>query len=210
MKHLAVLVRDLFAPSRAWDAVDYLALDLETGGVDARRDPLIAVGVVPIRGGVIRVGEASASLVRPTAPIQPASMRAHQLVPRDLAAAPAVTEVAIDLARRMAGAVLILHHASLDLAFLRAAFATAGLAWPHPRVVDTVDLLMRLERRRRLLPEAAPVPLALGAARAALGLPPHDAHDALSDALATAELFLVLRHRLDARTVRSLIRWRRG
>jgi DNA polymerase-3 subunit epsilon len=36
------------------------------------------------------------------------------------------------------------------------------------------------------------------------GLPPYQAHDALTDAVATAELFLVLRHELGARTLRDL------
>jgi DNA polymerase-3 subunit epsilon len=44
----------------------------------------------------------------------------------------------------------------------------------------------------------------LTAARHALGLPEYPAHDALTDAIATAELFLVLRHRLGARKLRDL------
>jgi DNA polymerase III subunit epsilon len=92
------------------------------------------------------------------------------------------------------GGVIILHHAPLDLAFLRQAYRRAGARWPRPPVVDTVTLLRRLERRRHFLhPHPAPLPLALGAARARLGLPAHHEHDALADALATAELFLVLR-----------------
>ena len=46
--------------------------------------------------------------------------------------------------------------------------------------------------------------LNLADARRACGLPDYPAHDALTDAVATAELFLVLRHRLGARTLREL------
>ena len=46
--------------------------------------------------------------------------------------------------------------------------------------------------------------LNLARARRTLGLPDHPAHDALSDALATAELFLVLRKELDAKVLREL------
>ena len=51
--------------SPAWDAVVYWALDLETGGLDPRADPILAVGLVPVREGTIRLGEAFRSLVCP-------------------------------------------------------------------------------------------------------------------------------------------------
>ncbi|HYQ80643.1 MAG TPA: 3'-5' exonuclease, partial [Anaeromyxobacteraceae bacterium] len=37
--------------SPAWDSVVYWALDLETGGLDPRTDPILAVGMVPLRQG---------------------------------------------------------------------------------------------------------------------------------------------------------------
>ncbi len=55
------------------------------------------------------------------------------------------------------------------------------------------------------LPERLP-PLNLSVARRNVGLPEYPAHDALSDALATAELFLALRTRLGVKTVREVRR----
>jgi DNA polymerase-3 subunit epsilon len=46
--------------------------------------------------------------------------------------------------------------------------------------------------------------LNLSRARREHGLPEYQAHDALTDALAAAELFLVLRKELGARTLRDL------
>ena len=48
------------------------------------------------------------------------------------------------------------------------------------------------------------VTMAVSRARRARGLPEYQVHDALSDAVATAELFLALRMALGARTVRDL------
>ncbi len=45
---------------------------------------------------------------------------------------------------------------------------------------------------------------AVDPARLAHGLPPYVAHDALIDAVATAELFLVLRRAIGAKTLRDL------
>ena len=151
----------LLWPSPPWDAVTYWALDLETGGLDPKRDPILAVGMVPVRERTIRLGDG----------------------------------------------VLLVHQAALDVRFLKRAYRAVGLRWRSPRVVDTVDLLMRLAKKARFIDpgaqEAAPV-LNLTAARRRLGLPDYAAHDALTDAIAAAELFLVLRKALGARTLRDV------
>jgi DNA polymerase III subunit epsilon len=195
--------------SPAWDSVTYWALDLETGGLDPARDPIIAVGMLPIRAGRVRLGEGYRTLVRPAdgRPIDPASVRAHQLVWGEVKDAPQVADVLPEVHRRIAEGVLLVHHKRLDVAFLKDAYRRCGMRWPSPRVVDTVDLLTRVARRGHMKrPELPPEPptLNLSAARELHGLPPYQAHDALTDALATAELFLVLRHALGALTLRDL------
>lgn len=197
-------------PSPAWDEVTYWALDLETGGLDPKRDAILAVGMLPVRGGTIRLGEAFQSLVRPSADggISVESVRTHQLVPGDVRDAPPLRDVLREVDERLGDGVLLVHQAALDVSFLRRAHATLGLRWRKPRaVVDTVDLLVRVAKRARLIDPAAPdrfPDLNLSAARRRFGLPEYAAHDALTDAIAAAELFLVLRRALGARTLREL------
>lgn len=195
--------------SPAWDSVTYWALDLETGGLDARRDPILAVGMLPVRAGRVRLGESYRTLVRPAdgRPIDPESVRAHQLVWGEVKDAPPIAEVLPEVDRRLGDDVLLVHHKGIDVAFLKDAYRRCGMRWRSPPLVDTVDLLVKLAHRaHRSRPElpADPPALNLSAAREAHGLPPYQAHDALSDALATAELFLVLRSLLGARTLREL------
>jgi DNA polymerase-3 subunit epsilon len=143
------------------------ALDLETGGLDPRRDAIIAVGMVPIRDGSICLGEAWQTLVRPEGLVRPASIGAHHIVPSELAGAPALAAVLREI--------------------------DAGLKWPAAEVIDTAELLARAGDRRRFLVPHAPEPeLDLRKARRALGLPDYPVHDALSDAIAAAELYLAL------------------
>ena len=196
-------------PSPPWEGVTYWALDLETGGLDAKSDPILAVGMVPIRGGAIRLAEAYASLVRPEAPggIRPDSMRAHHLVPHDVREAPALAAVLADVDVRLREGALLVHNAALDVRFLRQAYRRTGLRWPGPTVVDTVALLLKAARRARFVDPDAPEiepELNLSAARRRVKLPEYATHDALTDAIAAAELFLVLRRRLAARTLRDL------
>ena len=99
----------------------------------------------------------------------------------------------------------LVHYAKLDIGFLRRACAERKLSWPRPRIVDTVRLLAKLShRRRQLTPYADSLPTDLVKARRVFDLPDHKSHHALYDALATAELFLVLRGALEARRLRQL------
>jgi DNA polymerase-3 subunit epsilon len=193
--------------SPPWNAVVYWSLDLETGGLDPKRDPVIAVGMVPVREGRIRLREAYRTLVRPEdgRSIDPASVRAHQLVWGEVREAPPLVDALRAIDERLREGVLLVHHRALDVSFLRGAYARHGMRWPSPKVVDTVDLLVKASRRFAdpHLPADLPI-LNLTLARREYGLPDYQAHDAFTDALAAAELFLVLRKRLGARTLRDL------
>ncbi len=204
-----MLQTNVLWPSPPWDAVTYWALDLETGGLHPKSDPILSVGMVPVRGGLVRLGEAYASLVRPEpdADIAPSSIAAHQLVPREVREAPSAAAVLEQIDRRLREGVLLVHQAAVDVKFLRRAYRHEGKRWPDPKVVDTVALLIKAAKRARFLDPNAPEhepDLNLAGARRRLGLPDYGQHDALIDAIATAELFLVLRRRLDARRLAEL------
>jgi DNA polymerase-3 subunit epsilon len=195
--------------SPAWDAVTYWALDLETGGLEPKTDAILAVGMVPIRAGTIRLGEAYATLVRPEdgRAIDPRSVQAHQLVWGEVKEAPPIDEVLPEIEKRVREGPMLVHHKPIDLGFLKLAFRRRGFVWPSPVVVDTVDLLVKAKEKSRFIApnalEEIPV-LNLAKARREYGLPDYAAHDALTDAVAAAELFLVLRRRLRVKTLRDL------
>jgi len=196
-------------PSPAWDSVTYWALDLETGGLDPRSDPILSVGMLPIRGGSIRLGEAFQTLVHPEGAeaIDPSSIRAHHLLPGDVREAPALVAVLAEVDRRIHEGALLVHQAALDVPFLRRAYKRSALRWPDPPVVDTVALLIKAAKRARFVNPGAPEhepELNLAAARRRLGLPDYGAHDALTDAVSAAELFLVLRKQVGAKTLRDV------
>ncbi len=201
----------MFWPSPAWDEVTYWALDLETGGLDPAHDAILSVGMVPVRQGIIRLGEAYQTLVRPAAEgrIKVESVQAHQLVPREVLDAPPLADVIGDIERRLGedDCALLVHHAGIDVRFLRQAYRNLRRSWIRPRVVDTVDLLLKAASKARFVDPHAQhrePELNLASARKRFALPDYGAHDALLDAVSTAELFLVLRRALSARTLRDV------
>jgi DNA polymerase III subunit epsilon len=189
-----------------WDTVVLWALDLETSGLRPGADQILSVGMVPIRDGTIRYGERYHSLVRPrdVENLSTEGLRAHHLLPAELAGAPVLADVLPEVDRRLREGILLLHCSSLDLGFLRDAYRRCRMSWPKTGVVDTVDMVLQLHRaQQRWVPYAPPARTSLPEARAALGLPTHRHHDALFDALATAELFLALRSRMGLCTLNS-------
>jgi DNA polymerase-3 subunit epsilon len=163
--------------------------------------------MVPIRAGAIRLEEAYATLVAtvPGSLSDTKSIETHHILPSETHSAPAPAGVLDEIGRRLDSNVLLVHHARIDLRFLKHAYAREGKRWPRPPVVDTVRLLWRWASRQRLVGTDRGEPaLNLAEARGELGLPPYPAHDALTDAVATAELMLVLRARLGVRELSEL------
>jgi predicted DnaQ family exonuclease/DinG family helicase len=159
--------------------MEYVALDLETTGLDAERDRVIEVGAV-----VFTVDAVGATLERLTDPgrsVPDAVLRLTGITPEDLVGAPAVAAVMTELAELLAGRQPVGHGARLDVDFL----ITAGLWPPDREILDTLDIA------RILMPDAQSHSLPVLAAE--LGLAQPRPHRALDDADATRQLFLRLR-----------------
>jgi len=197
-----------FFRSKPWSAMEYWALDLETSGLDVKRDQILSVGMVPIRGGVIHWGDHFYSLVRPETwdDLSVDAIRVHNIFPEELKDAPSLKAALLEIELRLSGgAALLLHHAPFDLGFLKRTFRQTGRDWPKPPVVDTKDLVARFEeRQQRLVPYSVQLTRSLSELVDYFNLPSYAAHHALADALATAQLFLALRARLDLQSFRQV------
>ncbi len=169
------------------DSLRLLALDVETTGLVAGRDRVVAVGWVPVDGDRLDLAGARRFVVRGDDPGGAAEI--HGLTRADLAAGVPLPEVLHELRAALDGRALLAHHATFDVGFLRAAFREAGERMPRLSVVCTLTLQKRLLRADALdeWPEGA---LRLWVARERYGLPGGSPHDALGDALACAELYL--------------------
>lgn len=178
----------------SWRAGRFVVVDLETTGLDPRRDGVISFAAVPVEGGRIVVGETVTGLVRPAAPPPPPSIEVHGLRAQDLAAAAPPPGALEPLVRAMRDRILVAHVAGIERAFLRPHLRLAE-RWPPRRAVDTA-LLWRLLGIHRGVGDHGPCSLAELAA--SLGLPAHRPHDAEGDALTTAQAFLALATHLEA------------
>lgn len=178
-------------PDRSVSDLELLAVDLETTGLDPARHEILSIGLVPVRGLTIELAGAQQWVVRPTGPGGVGqSATVHGLTDDALAGAIPLEEVLPDVLAALQGRVLLAHHASIEVGFLTRAWRAAGLPVPDLTVVDTVRLHRRVLRLGRGHHHVGEEDLALGAAREHLGLPRYRSHEALTDALACAELYL--------------------
>jgi DNA polymerase III subunit epsilon len=191
---------------KRWQDVEFAALDFETTGLDLRRDAVVSFGLIPVSGGRIDLTRALYQEVSPAEPLSHQSITVHHLRPVDLADAPPLVEVAERLRAGLDGRFLLTWSAEIEATFLARTFGGRVRRW-LARSVDVLRLAVLADRvEGRSLPEGS-YSLAETVARA--GLPVEEAHDALNDALMTAEMFLVLAARLAPygfKDVRSLIR----
>ncbi len=161
----------------------YVALDLETTGLDAARDAIIEVGAVKFRGDKV-LGTFS-TFVRPGRPIPPLITGLTGIRNEDVAGAPGLREVLARLARFVGDYPIVGHSVGFDLGFLRR----------HAQFLDN-ELLDTFELASVLLPEADRY--SLQALSQLLGIELEQAHRALDDARATFHLFRRLLRRAAA------------
>ncbi len=175
-----------------------LAVDIETTGLDPRTDRVLSVGFVPVDGGRVELSGARRVLVRGAAGVGQ-SATVHGLTDDALAGGVPLEEAVAAVLHALRGRALLAHYARIETGFLGAA---CRRFWGAPMpcvVVDTFELA------RRALPPGwgdgpEPGALRLWAVRERFGLPVYRAHEALTDALACAELYLAQRAELEARS----------
>jgi DNA polymerase-3 subunit epsilon len=174
-------------PRRNYREVEYVAVDLETTGL-ARHDVPLSVGWVLVRAGAVELATARHAVLRAEREVAQ-SATVHGLTDDKVANGEDAAAVLAELLEVLAGRVLVAHYAAIELRFLDRLCRTHFGGPLLVRVVDTLALAARRAERHGAVDEKA---LRLQALRGRYGLPRYTAHSALSDALATAELFLAL------------------
>ena len=182
------LARPFPRPGRDYRDVEYVAVDLETTGLDARRDQILSIGWVLVAGNRILLDTARHRLLRVAGAIPADSAVIHRITDDEAAGGLGLAEALPQLLRDLSGRVLIAHHARVELGFLGAACKRLWGGGLLVRTVDTQAVARRLLERRQIPFKGSD--LRLHALCERYNLPRHGAHNALSDALSAAELFL--------------------
>lgn len=171
-----------------------IVVDIETTGLNAASDHIISLGWTLIDNGRIRLGENRHVLVSAQSKVGK-SATIHELTDKEVSSGIPVDEALEQLFMAAAGRVWVFHHSALDISFLKKACrAWASMLAPFT-YLDTMQIELGLRKRRNQPVQQGD--LQLGQLRSQYNLPRYTAHNALTDALATAELLLAMASRLD-------------
>lgn len=174
--------------------VPLVAMDFETTGLNPSKDAIVSIGLVPMTIHRIFFSRSLYWVVNPGKPLRHGSVVIHKITHADVKHSPGPEEIIPQLLKAMAGSVMVVHYRQIERQFLNAAMQEhfqEGIVFP---VIDTMDIEDRWQRRgfsdwwARVL-GLRRRSIRLAASRTRYNLPVYPPHHALTDALATAELF---------------------
>ncbi|MDA7745779.1 exonuclease domain-containing protein [Psychromonas sp.] len=167
--------------------INLLALDIEMTGLDPKKDQMVSIGIIPIINAKIHPKLAQYRLIKIQGSVGQSAV-IHGVLDQDLSNGSTLKEVLLWLLEQCKDKVLVAHHAPLDLQFIEKALIDTEL---HPLPLMAIDTLAidkeRQQRKHQVLKVGS---LRLNACRERYNLPIYNAHNALTDALACAELLL--------------------
>ena len=181
---------------------DYVVYDTELTGLDRKKDEIISIGAVRIRGLQIDLGETFHYYVRPQNLDHTKATLIHKITPEQLKAAPPLAEVLPLFLEFIESDLLVGHYIWIDTTFLNRAtkrLFNGIVANPN---LDTMRMAQIY--KRKVLGnfhgsyQSESGGYNLQKLSIELNLPFFEAHDALEDALQTAYLFLFLVKKLEA------------
>ena len=177
------------------DNTPLIAVDLELTGLDVKQNQIIAIGWTRIDRGRIQMGSNRHMLINAEQSVG-SSAAIHELMDSEVAQGIPLENGLEALFEDARGRVWVFHHAGLDVAFLQQACAAWAGVIPPFVVLDTMQIELSIRKRREVPVKQGD--LQLGRLRRDHHLPHYTAHNALIDAIATAELMLAIAARLSS------------
>ncbi|WP_100639005.1 3'-5' exonuclease [Marinobacter salexigens] len=173
--------------------VAMVALDFETTGLEADAHSIVSIGLVPFTLDAILLNQAKHWIVRPRLPLHQTSVTFHGITHADISDAPDLSDILEEVFASLNGRIPVVHFRHIERPFLNVALQyrlNEGIRFP---LIDTMAIEAHLHPDRqpsffkRLVGEK-PISIRLADSRKRYGLPHYAAHNALVDAIATAEL----------------------
>lgn len=170
---------------------DFVVFDTELTGLNPKKDSIVSIGAVRMRGDRIMLGSTFYGLVHPRTALTAESVVIHEITPAEAAGSPEIEALLPEFADFCGNAVLAGHVVSIDLGFVnREMKQLYGKALLN-RSVDTRTLYQWVRKKEEDacafhggLPESDD----LFALAKKYHIPVQQAHNALGDAFVAAQL----------------------
>jgi DNA polymerase III subunit epsilon len=170
---------------------EVVAFDCETTGLDVGKDDIISIAAVMIRGDKIILSEKFEAIVRPETAIKPDAMKIHRLREADVEDQLPIRKILKDFLYFIGSRPLVGYYLEFDMKMIDKhvlPFIQMGL--PNRRIEVSE---MYYDRKYGNAPPGTTVDLRFVSILKDLSVPNLGQHDALSDALMTAMIYIILR-----------------
>lgn len=179
--------------------IPFVALDFETTGLNSKTDDIVSVGLVPFTLARIYCKQSKHWVVQPRRNLSESSIVIHGITHNDVDNAPDFDNIIAPLLDALRSKVIVVHYAAIERGFFNSALLLRLKEHIEFMVVDTMELERRaLKAKQGLIGQIFNTKLGslrLNDCRKRYSLPVYEGHNALTDALATAELLQAqLRH----------------
>jgi len=167
---------------------DIVALDFETTGLDPLKDKILSIGLVNISDSQIDLGSSYHQHIRNKSLGAKETIVIHQITEQQQISGLPLKEALPIILEKLAGKILLAHYAKFDMTLLKRAVKQCyGVDLP---ILAMDTMILGQQHFDKIQRPYQPKDLRLNALREFHGLPEHLGHNALNDAVATAELYL--------------------
>ncbi len=168
--------------------INFIAVDFETTGLHSKKHEILSMGFCPIKDNSIQLGDCLHITIKPTIELKNDNVIIHKLTDDILNRGVSAERALQIFLKQTKNKVIIAHHHRIEKTFIQE-LSKKILGKVIPVVfIDTLMLAEKLMVHNH--PPPLPNSFRLFNLRKQYGLPNYNAHNALEDAISTAELFL--------------------
>jgi DNA polymerase-3 subunit epsilon len=171
--------------------IGYVVIDTELTGLDEKKDSIVSIAGIRMRGGTIDLEDSFYRLVNPTTELTAESVVIHGITPSEVSKKPRIEKALSEFLHFCGSDVVVGHCVSIDLGFInREMKRISGDSMKNP-AVDTSAIYEWIQKKfssRRAFPHVFTDSGLYDIARF-FGIPVNGAHNAVMDAFITAQVF---------------------
>lgn len=170
---------------------EFVVFDTETTGLNPKKDEILSIGAVKIKGSKILTQETLSLLLKPSKEIGAKSITIHQLRNIDMVGALPPQEALERFLEFVGPLPLVGYCLEFDVAMVnRYLVPWLGITLPNPQI--EVSGIYH-DKKIKAIPDGV-IDLRFDTIMRELGLPMFGKHDAVNDAIMTAMMFVKLQH----------------
>ena len=174
--------------------LDFIVLDLETTGLDSQKDLILSMGWVDIANGRIDLASSKHLYLDNDSQITPETAVINHITPQMLSEGVSIHDAMITFFEAAKGKIIVAHACVIEENFINQYLLKSyGLRQLPLLWLDTLCIEKKMANA---VCKDEEIDLTLAGTRKRYGLPEYNSHNALADAVSTAELLLAQQKRI--------------